>query len=368
MNAAIGILTLLTLGTDSSPLRIESSNGGRVVTVVADFEEGQLPTQTSPQLTARQGEAILTFRLVDENGELGAPIFGEYRRAGSQIRFKPRYRLIPQYDYRATIHTTDGQSVILNYRVPKRPASTPASVEKLFPSSSVLPANHLKFYIYFSKPMREGRAIFDRIHLFNEDGTKVPDPWRRTELWTEDTRRLTLWIHPGRIKTGVNLREELGPVLQQHRRYTLVISPNMQDADGQRLGRRFAKGFETTIADRKCPQPHQWRLHLPLIATRQQLEVKFEESLDHALSQRFLEVRDSKRQLVAGQINVGELEACWSFVPNAPWANEEYRLVVNPLLEDLAGNTPNRIFDTDLTATAQSPSVLILPFHPRKSP
>jgi len=365
MNAAIGILSLLTLGADPSPLRIESSDDGRVVTVVADFEEGQLPTQTFPRLTARQGEAIFTFRLVDEMGKLGAPIFGDYRRVGSQIRFKPRYRLIPQYDYLATIHATDGQSVSLNYRVPKRPALPPVSVEKVFPSSAVLPANHLKFYIHFSKPMREGRAIFDRIHLLNEDGRKVLDPWRRTELWTEDARRLTLWIHPGRIKTGVNLREELGPVLQPHRRYTLVISPDVQDADGQRLGRRFAKGFETTLADRKRPQPDQWQLHLPLIATRQPLEVKFGESLDQALSQRFLEVRDSKRQLVAGRIDVGKLEAGWSFVPKAPWANEAYRLAVNPLLEDLAGNTPNRVFDTDLTAAAQSPPVLILPFRPR---
>jgi len=39
-----------------------------------------------------------------------------------------------------------------------------------------------------------------------------------------DAKRLSLWIHPGRIKNGVNLREELGPVLEPNRKYTLVLS------------------------------------------------------------------------------------------------------------------------------------------------
>ncbi|MBC8353710.1 MAG: hypothetical protein H8E66_17060 [Planctomycetes bacterium] len=364
MHVAIGILSLWAVANDPL-LHIESQGDGRIITVVADLREAELPARSESKNTAKHGESILTLRLVDDDGTLGAPIFGEYRRVGEQLHFTPRYRLIPEYEYRATFHATDDRRVSLTHLVPKRPPSKPASVTQIFPSSTVLPANHLKFYIHFSKPMREGRAIFDRIHLLDKDGDEVPDPWRRTELWTEDARRLTLWIHPGRVKTGVNLREELGPVLEPQRRYTLMIDSSLQDADGQRLGKIFKKPFATTVADRERPEPDQWQLLLPEIGTRQQLGVRFEESLDHALSRRFLEVQDSRGGIISGRIDLGESETGWSFTPNVAWSDEDYRLLVDPLLEDLAGNTPERVFDTDLTAAAQTPPVLTLPFRPR---
>lgn len=363
MHLAIGILGVLTLAADS-PIRIETSDAGRVVIVSVDLEPSQLTEPSLSEVTARQGEAILTLRLIGSDGELGAPIFGDYRRVASQLHFQPRYRLVPEYAYRATFHG-GGRVVSLDYRVPKHRETEAARVERVFPSGAVLPANHLKFYIHFSQPMREGRAIFDHIHLLREDGSHVPDPWRRTELWTDDARRLTLWIHPGRVKTGVNLREELGPVLEPNHRYTLVLDSTLQDANGQSLGEHFEKKFETTAADRDRPQPAEWQLHRPPVATRQPLRVSFNESLDHALSQRFIKVESLQGKRIAGQIVVGVDEVDWSFIPDAFWRDEEYRLVVNPLLEDLAGNTPERVFDTDLNAAPATPPILVLPFQPR---
>lgn len=364
MHVAIGILSLLSVVADS-PIKIKSSDEGRVVTVSLKLEESQVTLPTSGEITARQGEAVLTLRLVDDDGELGEPIFGEYQLIGSRLQFKPRYRLVSEYEYRATYRKADGSTASLDYRVPRLRATEPAVVEQVYPSARVLPENHLKFYIHFSKPMREGRAIFDRIHLESEDGTRVEDPWRRTELWTEDARRLTLWIHPGRVKTGVNLREDLGPVLEPNRRYTLVIDADAQDADGQPLGRSFTKEFETTVADRQRPQPDQWELAAPAIATQQPLEIRFHESLDHALSQRLLAVQDEHGRPVAGRIELGDQEQSWSFLPAVPWREQDYLVVVDPLLEDLAGNTPERVFDTDLTATPALPLVLVLSFTPK---
>ncbi|MCA9124356.1 MAG: hypothetical protein H6822_09260 [Planctomycetaceae bacterium] len=362
MLLSIGVLCILTVAA-GSPIRIESSDAGRVVTVIADLDPS-FPPPLSSKLTSRQGEGVLTFRLIGNDGGLGAPIIGDYRQIGSQLRFQPRYRLVPECAYRATLYSVR-PIVNLDYHVPKLSRSEAAVVENVFPSAGVLPANHLKFYIHFSQPMRETRVIFDRIHLLNEDGSEIPDPWRRTELWTEDLRRLTLWIHPGRVKTGVNLREELGPVLEPNRRYTLVIDAAMQDASGKPLGRRFVKQFETKAADRDRPLPDRWQLIPPTVSTRQAVRLAFNEPLDRALSERFIRIESSQGEQLAGRVVVGKDEAEWSFIPESAWLERDYQVVVNPLLEDLAGNTPERVFDTDLNAPPAPAPVLILPFQAR---
>src|SRR5689334_1054660 len=87
-------------------------------------------------------------------------------------------------------------------KVPTPLAPAPC-VEALYPGAATLPANHLKFYVHFSVPMRQG-VFMDYCKLLDDHGRMVPEPFRETELWSEDGRRLTLWLHPGRQKTGVN--------------------------------------------------------------------------------------------------------------------------------------------------------------------
>lgn len=359
MHLVVCILASLTLGADDARLHIEATDGGRMVTVIARFADGDVTFNK---------EQLLTLQLIGDDGELGPPIFGKYRRVGTELRFTPKYRLIPEYDYRANYHAPNGPKVHLDYRVPKRASTKAASVERVYPSTNVLPANHLKFYILFTQPMREGRAVFDRIHLLNEDGSRVLDPWRRTELWTEDARRLTLWIHPGRVKTGVNLREELGPVLEPGRRYTLLIEAELQDLDGKPLQQSFKKRFETRTADRKRIEPQDWQLTTPTSGTRQPLEIRFNESLDYALSRRFISVLDSRGNIIDGEKIVGRSEATLSFTPKSVWDAGEYQILVDPLLEDLAGNTAQRIFDTDLAAPALAPPILTVTFRTRTAP
>jgi hypothetical protein len=87
------------------------------------------------------------------------------------------------------------------------------SITAIHPGTDRLPANHLKFYLHFSQPMQQG--VFQRhCALLDQNGKPVVEPFRETELWSADRKRLTLWLHPGRQKTGVNLNDEFGPVLQ----------------------------------------------------------------------------------------------------------------------------------------------------------
>src|SRR6185436_13722943 len=94
-------------------------------------------------------------------------------------------------------------------------AGMPPQITAIFPGSHTLPANHLKFYLHFSEPMRQG-VFLEHCKLLDDHDQPVTEPFRETELWNEDGTRLTLWFHPGRQKTGVNLNVDLGPIVQTH--------------------------------------------------------------------------------------------------------------------------------------------------------
>ncbi len=155
----------------------------------------------------------LTLALLDEDQKAGPSIIGNSKRDGGRLIFKPRYRLVHGLSYQATLIWPDGSSIIREYTVPSLPLKPSTLVTRVYPSGERLPANNLKFYLHFSGPMRETRSIFDQVQIIDPDGKTVHNPWRRQELWSNNASLLTLWIHPGRIKTGVNLREEEGFVI-----------------------------------------------------------------------------------------------------------------------------------------------------------
>jgi hypothetical protein len=212
--------------------------------------------------------------------------------------------------------------------------------------------------------MREGEAIFDRIQILDEHGAVVEDPWRRTELWTADAKRLSLWIHPGRIKNGVSLREEFGPVLEPNKTYKLIIRAEVEDADGQPLGKDVVKKFRTGPVDDRRPLPQDWKLTPPRAGTREPLRLDFGEPLDYALARRCIDMRLAGKEL-PGRITVGDKETSWQFEPRDAWQKADYSVRIDELLEDLAGNTPVRVFDTDLNKPKGPAAKLTLPFTPR---
>lgn len=322
------------------------------------------PTRVEVVAQGEKGHPSLA--LLDEEGREGPPILGETLQRGGERIFTPKYGLSRGLRYRATLQRPDGSKVTATYRVPVLPKSEPAVVRQVYPSASTLPANNLKFYLHFSKPMREGKAIFDQIQILDLDnhGEPVPHPWRRVELWSHDATRLTLWIHPGRIKQGVNLREDEGPVLHPNHRYALLVTRKVRDGNGQPLSHSFRKEFIASSPDHERPMPAQWKLTPPKAGTSEPLQLRFHEPLDHSLIHRMLTIHDDQSQSLAGELEVGPDETSWSFTPAKKWQAVPYVLHVDPELEDLAGNTPTRLFDVDLQAGNSSNPVLSLGFSP----
>jgi hypothetical protein len=367
--AAFAVDPALTIKPTDDPTRVE------VTAQLPDNVAARLP---AGDIDADTAEPLLRFSLIDaDTAEPGPAIFGRYERVGRTLRFTPRYALTNDQRYRATLTLSGagalpgagrGKPIVADYRVPPRQPTPPTVVEAIYPSASELPANLLKFYIHFSQPMREGRDIFDHIHVVNASGQEVNDPWRRIDLWNADSTRLTIWVHPGRVKQGVNLRLTEGPVLVEGRKYSLVIDADLLDAHGQPLGKAYTKKFAATAEDHTRPTIDHWKFAdpPPEVGTRQPISILFNKPLDRWLLERDVHVSDDEGRAIEGRIVVGREEKSWSFHPAQPWRDATHVVTVNELMEDLAGNTPLRVFDTDLTEPAPPPGQRTMTFRPTK--
>src|SRR5262249_419301 len=152
-----------------------------------------------------------------------------------------------------------------------------------------LPENQLKFYLVFSAPMSRGEA-YKNIQLLKADGKPVEVPFLELEqeLWNPDCTRFTLLFDPGRVKRGLASREEAGPVREEGKTYTLVVSREWTDANGEPLKETFKKTFRALAPDDKLPDLNKWKLEAPAAGATKPLTVSFEKSLDYALVQRLL--------------------------------------------------------------------------------
>jgi hypothetical protein len=213
------------------------------------------------------------------------------------------------------------------------------------PSPTVLPANALKLYLHFSQPMEQG-VFLERISLQRQDGGLVHGAFRETELWSPDGRRLTLWLHPGRQKSGVNLNTDEGPVLQENKPHTLRIAANWRSTAGMALGKETVFQLAAAAVDHTSPDPKRWQISVPKAGTRDPLMVTFDEPLDPAMLLSALKVKRGKVE-VTGVVEVSPDARAWSFMPVVGWTQGAGFLEIDPLLEDLAGNNLLGPFEVD---------------------
>lgn len=207
----------------------------------------------------------------------------------------------------------------------------PPKVVAIHPGADVVPENLLRFYVDFSEPMQGGDA-FEHLRLVDKDGP-VKDAFREIELWSRDNRRLMVYIHPGRIKRGLEYRGSLGPVLREGETFVLEVVPGMVSRDGRPMVAPASKTFRAGAADREKPDLGRWTYG------RGVLEV--DEWLDQAGLEEFVTLdgqtprRVTGRRLEFGQRGTERTEN-----------GGAHRLVVDARLEDLAGNSFRRRFET----------------------
>lgn len=222
-----------------------------------------------------------------------------------------------------------------------------ASAEELRiePAVATVPANHLKFYLHFPGPMERGEA-FRHLRLVEVDAAgaemdEVPEPFREVELWDETFTRMTLWFHPGRQKPGVNLNVEIGPILEEGKRYRLEISGKWRDESGAPLGETRRHEFTAGPPDHARPDPRKWRISVEGDSVR----IATDGSLDPESARRRVSLIRGK-ETVPVRVEAGA-EGLRLIFRGGRIAGS-YRLSVDPRLEDLAGNSVARPFNVDL--------------------
>ena len=114
------------------------------------------------------------------------------------------------------------------------------------PSGREVPENLLRISIRFDAAP-EGQVL-RRLSLATLDGRPLHAPFLDQELWSPDGRVLTVLLHPGRVKTGLVAREQLGAILEEG-------EPVQLEFDGQTLC-RWAVGPR----DEQGPRPRGWRV------------------------------------------------------------------------------------------------------------
>lgn len=359
--------SLLVPVETENPLSIHPTENPRQVKVTVALSGATAKAVPRGKLSQEQGEQWLQFRIMDSaDKSLGPPIFGNYERKDNLLMFQPRYPLAYRKTYKAEFSPTKGKAIAKSYTVPPPPQARAPEVTKVYPGAKVLPANNLKFYIHFSKPMRGGKDVFENIYLLDSGGKRLYSTWLEDELWDADNERLLLYIHPGRIKWGLLLRKMLGPVLYPDQSYTLVISTGMVDEDGRKLAKEYRYAFQTSAEDRVREDLSAWKVTAPRVGTTNPVRIRMPQPIDHRSLQRFLHVKDGNGKKITGTTEVEKGQTGCLFRPVKAWQTGTYKVIIREDLEDLAGNTPLRPFDLDLSAEQPAPQPLFLSFRPVK--
>jgi len=351
----------LSLDSVASPARILLADGAFEVVGLTDAQLGALERAELDEAGWAELFPVRTGAAPDD----GPNVIGSYAIADDVVRFTPRFRVTEGLTYEASFAPGRGETEALrsfgdvgisgSFEIPRSMPESSTTVVAVYPSSDRVPMNLLKLYLHFSAPMRLGEA-YEHIRLLDEDDQVVEDAFLvvREELWDPERRRFTLFLDPGRIKEDLVPHEQLGLPLNEGRRYTLVVDQGWRDGAGNPLAGPFFKHLEVADLDRTSPAPDGWVLDTPAVGSLEPLTIQLGEPMDHALLHRMITVRRGGAELT-GTVEVAANESLWRFRPERPWTAGTYRIRVDPAIEDLAGNTPHRLFDEDRNARTSDP-------------
>jgi hypothetical protein len=273
---------------------------------------------------------------------------------GGDVCFVPRFAFVAATAY---VVAVDGDPVATLVRPSAGDGRPPtATVLGIHPSGPVVPRNLLRTSVRFSAPMGVGWAA-THVRLVDDGGDELVGALLPTEheLWDADRRRLTVLLDPARIKRGLAPHREVGYPLEVGTEVRVVVDAAFRDATGVPLRAGAEHRWRVGPDERRHVEPAAWALREPRAGTTDAVVATFDRPLDHALLGDCLLVLGPDGRPVAGTATVGPEERSWRWDPGAPWVAGPHHLVVDAVLEDLAGNSVRRVFDRDLARREDHP-------------
>jgi hypothetical protein len=280
-------------------------------------------------------------------------MLGDYRKSGDVITFTPRFPPSPGVKLHVSFTDESKQTLTSTFGEAADALAPTTRAARIYPSTDEWPANTLKMYVEFSAPMASGDA-YRHIRVLDADGRVVEGPFVEIEpeLWDPTGARLTLLFDPGRIKRGLVDNESSGPPLMPGRTVTIEVDPAMRDARGAPLSEKLTRTIRVTDAVREPVDVKAWRVTAPKSAS-DDLVIVFPRPLDHALAQRAISIsREGVR--IAGKVVLEDSETRFRFTPDSGWKSGAHEIVVDGVIEDLAGNRLGKVFDVDTSDPTQS--------------
>lgn len=279
--------------------------------------------------------------------EATSPILGDFTKTTHGFLFTP---VLP---FRA------GTAYNIRYKGQWYPFKTRISTSQapevlaIYPSCDTVPENLLKVYLQFSQPMQGIGSITDYVKLRKQGSDKFLEVFLplETELWNEAHTQVTLWLDPGRVKKDLIPNKEQGNPLEKGQEYELLIDTTLESAQGVALKQTYLRSFYVHDRDTKRPRISDWSVVAPKAYTLEQLTIEFYESLDAILLGEAFQILDGTGREVAGTFKLGSHEKSIVFKPLTNWNKGFYKIKIKALLEDLAANNLNRLFDEDLQKT-----------------
>ncbi|MFC3106383.1 hypothetical protein ACFQAT_26665 [Undibacterium arcticum] len=197
------------------------------------------------------------------------------------------------------------------------------------PSGDGVPENLLRIELQLDTPLASPLDMH-HVVLLDEAGAPIDDAFLDVPLHSRDGMRVSILMHPGRIKTGVGPNIALGMALHSGETVVLAI-------DDPQFPEPIRKTWVVGPALRQRIDLQRWAIRVPAAASREPLRIDFPAALDSSAAQ-MIAVAASDGRRLAGQVTLAKGETQWRFIPSLQWRAGTYELRVHPSLEDPQGN------------------------------